>query len=110
MCDFRLTSGGILARSGRGKGRWMRSMSRVASWVLSEREVSVDRRVQVNCRRRENVDLRGCWLDVGIVKARALVDRLDASVGWMAEQIRGDEGWEMCRAVLEAKRVRQQHR
>ncbi len=80
MCGFRLTFGGIVARSGRGSDRWMRSMSRAVSWVLSEREVSVDRRDQVSCRRRENVDLRGCWLDVGNVKDRALVDRLDASV------------------------------
>jgi hypothetical protein len=109
MCDFRLTFGGRVAQSGRGSGRWMRSMSRVVSWVLSEREVSVDRRDQVSCRQKENVDLRGCWLGVGNVKARALEDRLDASVGWMEEQIRGDGEWAMCRAVLEAMHGRQQH-
>ena len=69
----------------------------------------MDRRDQVSCRRRENVDLRGCWLGAGNVKARALVDRLDASVGWMEGQIRGDEGWEMCPAVPEAMHDRQQH-
>ena len=107
MCGFRLTFGGIVARSGLGSGLWMRSTSRAVSWVLSEREGSAHRRVQVNCRQRENVDLRGCWLGVGNEKARALVDRLDASVGWMGEQIRGGEGGEMCRAVLEAMRARQ---
>ena len=70
----------------------------------------MDRRDQVSCRRRENVDLRGCWLGAGNVKARALVDRLDASAEWMEEQIRGDEVWETCRAELEAMHGRQQHR
>ena len=70
----------------------------------------MDRRDQVSCRRRENVDLRGCWLGAGNVKARALVDRLDASAVWKEEQIRGDEVWETCRAELEAMHGRQQHR
>ena len=74
---------------------------------MSERAAS---RVQVSYRRKENVDLRGCWLGVGIVKIRALVDRLDASAEWKEEQIRGDEVWETCRAELEAMHGRQQHR